>query len=56
MTGFWFNPVTTTSPGSYDVDDDDDDDNDNDNDDDSNNDDRRTKQSFKFTVLFHCQL
>jgi hypothetical protein len=45
LTIFLPNPVTVTSPGS-----------DDDDDDDSKNDDPLTKQSFKFTVLFHCLL
>jgi hypothetical protein len=49
LTIFCPNPVTTDSPGSYDDGDDDDGD-------DSNNDDPLTKQSFEFTVLFHCLL
>jgi hypothetical protein len=48
LTIFCPNPVITTLPGSYDDDDE--------HDDDSNNDDPLTKQSFKFTELFHCLL
>jgi len=54
LTIFLPNSVTITSPGSDDDDDDDDDDDNGDGNNDNNNDDPLTKQSFKFTVLFHC--